>query len=333
MAPYAYTLLRSQLFVSIPVPTESFTGQTVIVTGSNTGLGLEAARHLLNLDAAKVILAVRTVSKGETAAQDLITSCYVPSTRVEVWQLDMSSRDSVKAFAKRASGLQRLDAAILNAGVLSSKWSTIDGVEHHVAVNVIGTVLLELLLLPTLRRSAQRTASKGRIAIIGSDLMYTADPTILGTDGKILDKLNTRDAIPIGAYYALSKLLVFYAHRYIASSLSPLSPEQSSVVLTLATPGACTSEIFRDEMPLAQKVFMSVMLKLMARTTEVGGRTLVHAVSPSMGTEEHGKFLMDCEVATDGYGVESEIGQKMEKHWNEELFAHLESIAPGCTKL
>jgi retinol dehydrogenase-12 len=54
----AVGILRSQ-FAHLPYPTKKFTGQTIIVTSSNVGLGLEAARHFVRLDAAKVIIAVR----------------------------------------------------------------------------------------------------------------------------------------------------------------------------------------------------------------------------------------------------------------------------------
>jgi NAD(P)-dependent dehydrogenase (short-subunit alcohol dehydrogenase family) len=294
MAPFAIQLVKSQFFTSIPKPTQSFRDQTIIVTGSNTGLGLEAARHLLALNAAKVILAVRTPAKGEAAAQDLISNCNVPSTRVEVWELDMSDRESIKSFAKRASGLDRLDAAILNAGVLSNKWSEVDGAETHIAVNVIGTVLLELLLLPTLKRSAQRTGLRGRLTIVGSDMMHIADPKSLQTDGPILDKLNKEGNIPIGTYYQLSKLLVYYAHRSIAAQ-NPVSSD-SNVIITVMTPGACSSDLFRDDAGYVQKLMMSAFFGAMARTTEVGGRALVHAVNPDLEAEAHGKFLMDCRI-------------------------------------
>ncbi|KAF5988825.1 retinol dehydrogenase 12 [Fusarium bulbicola] len=58
----------------IPVPTTSFQGQTIIVTGSNTGLGLEAARHFVRLDAELVILAVRSLEKGEAAKASIEAS-------------------------------------------------------------------------------------------------------------------------------------------------------------------------------------------------------------------------------------------------------------------
>jgi len=291
--PYGLTLIQSQLFARIPYPTSDFTGQTVIVTGSNTGLGLEAARHLVRLGA-KVVLGVRTLSKGEAAAADIVRTCDTSADRVAVWQLNMSDHDSIKAFAERASTLDRLDAVILNAGVLSMKWSEIGGVESHIAVNVIGTVLLELLLLPTLQRSAKTTGQPGRMTVVGSDLMYVAQPEDLQTEGPVLEKLNTKGEIDIGSYYRLSKLLVFYANRRIADE-HPVS-NQSNVIMTVVTPGACVSDIFRDDMALAQRVGMAIGMKLLARTTEVGGRTLVNAIKPKMDPGAHGKFVMDCIV-------------------------------------
>jgi NAD(P)-dependent dehydrogenase (short-subunit alcohol dehydrogenase family) len=290
-AAWFYQLMKSQFFTTIPKPTQSFSNQTVIVTGSNTGLGLEAARHLLALDATKVILAVRTPAKGEAAAQDLISSCNVPASRVEVWQLDMSNHGSIKAFAKRASGLDRLDAAILNAGVFSQQWYDVDGVERHIAINVISTILLELLLLPTLQRSAKHTGLRGRLTIVGSETQHIADPRALETSGRILDKLNTKGEIQLGTYYPLSKLLVYYVHRSVTSQ-RPVSKD-SNVIATVMTPGACTSDLFRGD----DNTFgMRVAMKAIARTTEVGGRALVLAVNPDLGIEYHGKFLMDGKI-------------------------------------
>jgi retinol dehydrogenase 12 len=66
--------LYSQFFVTLPKPTKDFTGQTVIATGSNTGLGLEAARHLSRLNASLIIIAVRNLSKGAAAKQNILQS-------------------------------------------------------------------------------------------------------------------------------------------------------------------------------------------------------------------------------------------------------------------
>ena len=99
-----WQFLASHLFLKLPYPTKEFTGQTIIVTGSNIGMGLEASRHFTRLNAGKVILAVRSPSKGLAAKQSIEASTKRLSV-VEVWDLDLTSYDSVKAFAARVNGL------------------------------------------------------------------------------------------------------------------------------------------------------------------------------------------------------------------------------------
>ena len=103
-------------YTKLPYPTIKHSGQTIIVTGANVGLGLEAARHLTRLDAEKVILGVRNLEKGEAAKRSIEESTSRKGV-VEVWQLDLSSYESVKQFVKKAEGLKRLDAVIENAGI------------------------------------------------------------------------------------------------------------------------------------------------------------------------------------------------------------------------
>ena len=103
MLRFLSQFLYSQFFVTPPYPAYDFTGQTVIVTGSNTGLGLEAARHFARLNCAKLILAVRTKSKGEEAKESILASTKRTSDCIEVWDLDLSSTASVKAFGAAGS--------------------------------------------------------------------------------------------------------------------------------------------------------------------------------------------------------------------------------------
>lgn len=124
-------LLSSQATYRAPLPTESFEGQTVIVTGANAGLGRDAVRHLVRLNASRVILAVRTISKGEEA-QTSIEQEYGRKGVMEVWQVDTSKFASVRAFAQRAQSLDRLDAVLLNAGMWPKSFDLAEGHEYVV---------------------------------------------------------------------------------------------------------------------------------------------------------------------------------------------------------
>lgn len=55
----------SQWFIKPAYPTQSCEGRNIIITGANIGLGYEAAKHFVRLGAAKVILGVRNIDKGE----------------------------------------------------------------------------------------------------------------------------------------------------------------------------------------------------------------------------------------------------------------------------
>ncbi|KAL3415514.1 putative short-chain dehydrogenase/ reductase [Aspergillus fumigatus] len=149
--------LYSQLFVTPAYPTHSFKDQTIIVTGSNVGLGLEAARHFVRLNAATVILAVRNRPAGEAAKASIQASHPDSATSVEVWDLDLASY-----------ALPRLDVLLCNASISTSSFQLAEAHERTLTVNVISTVLLGLLVLPALRRSAARRGNRCRRRFGGS---------------------------------------------------------------------------------------------------------------------------------------------------------------------
>src|ERR1700712_3348411 len=115
------SFLYSQFFPRLPYPKTSFSGKTVIITGSNTGLGREATRHAARLGASTLILAVRDLDKGNAAKDDIERSTGCAKDSTQVWHLDMADYSSVKNFAARASkDLERIDVLLANAGIASS---------------------------------------------------------------------------------------------------------------------------------------------------------------------------------------------------------------------
>jgi retinol dehydrogenase-12 len=183
----------SQLFVTPPIPEASFAGQTVIVTGSNVGLGLEAARHFYRLGAARLILAVRTISKGQDAKEEIVKSVKkrTDADAIEVWPLDQCSTPSVLAFVDRVKrDLPRVDVFVANAGINSKKWIIEEGYEQAVQVNVLNTFLLALTLLPILTETKTRFPnSTPHLTIVSSEAhRLTRLPEINAPD--LYEKLN-----------------------------------------------------------------------------------------------------------------------------------------------
>lgn len=129
------------------------TGRRVVVTGANSGLGLEVTRRL-SAAGAEVVMAVRTLAKGEAARDELRETS--PGARLEVRHLDLADLASVRAFAQAiAEDGRPLHALINNAGVMAprERFATVDGFELQLGSDFLGPFALTNLLLPTLLSS------------------------------------------------------------------------------------------------------------------------------------------------------------------------------------
>lgn len=186
MAPFVIDFIRNQ-YTALPYPTQSFSGQTILVTGSNTGLGFEAAQHFVRLGASKVILAVRSLPKGEEAAE-AIAHATGRQDVCEVWGLDMADFESVKRFVKRIEEEEKIDVALLNASISKTVFEECNGTEASIAVNVYGTFLLAIGLLPTLRKSAEVTGQKSKLTIVTSDAHFFVSPRSLISDFRLTSR-------------------------------------------------------------------------------------------------------------------------------------------------
>ena len=164
-------------------------GATCIVTGANTGLGFECSKHLVRLSAKRVILGVRTLSKGEEAKARIENETGRKGV-LEVWHLDLTSYDSVKDFAMKVRALDRIDAIIENAGVALDKHATTEGLETTLTVNDVSTILLAALVLPKLQESAEKFNNSPHLAVVGSSSAFQAKGVLEKVDGDILEGLS-----------------------------------------------------------------------------------------------------------------------------------------------
>jgi light-dependent protochlorophyllide reductase len=139
--------------------------RTAIITGANSGLGLQCARSLLATDPSwHVVLAVRDPTRGAAAVQRLGVA------RCTMMPLDLASLWSVRGFIddERAAGLPPIHAVVCNAAVqvVSGAQTTADGYEMTFGVNHLGHFALVCGLLDTLMAPA-------RIVVVSS---RTHDP-------------------------------------------------------------------------------------------------------------------------------------------------------------
>ncbi|KAK1952054.1 NAD(P)-binding protein [Colletotrichum sublineola] len=288
--------INSQFFQHPELPTTDCTGKTIIVTGANVGLGKEAARHFVRLNATKVIIACRTISKGEAARTD------------------------IEATTKQSETLDRLDVVLENAGVQATHFKLVNGYETHISINVISTFLLSLLILPKLQESALKFGIRPTLTIVTSDTHYFAP----FTERKAVNIFAAFNKSMLGTMnrYSTSKLVEIFVVREIAKRV-PVDKIQ--VTVNGVNPGYCHSQLEREK----SSRIVAFAKKIIARTTEVGARTLVDA--SLKGPVSHGKYLHDCRERKCASIVEGEGGSQLQARVWSELSAELEKIQPGVT--
>ncbi len=145
------------------------TGRLAIVTGANSGLGYETSR-LLAAKGAHIIMAVRNVSKGESARDAILQD--TPDASLELMQLDLSSLASVRQFAQDyLAKYDHLHMLFNNAGVMAMpRRETEDGFEMQFGVNHLGHFALTGLLLPAIINTPD-----ARVVTTTSTAQHTGD--------------------------------------------------------------------------------------------------------------------------------------------------------------
>jgi len=137
--------------------------QVIIVTGANSGCGLETSRQLAK-QGATVVLACRNATKGQAAVED------IGDKAVFVTTLDLSSLESVREFVKAfLAKYDRLDALVNNAGIMACPYQkTKDGFEMQFGCNHLSHFLLMTLLTPLLLETAKKTNKPSRFVALSS---------------------------------------------------------------------------------------------------------------------------------------------------------------------
>ncbi|KAI9148326.1 Short chain dehydrogenase FGM9 [Paramyrothecium foliicola] len=301
--PPNYNMVESQIKdLPILLEQDDCKGRTFIVTGGNTGIGYECAKHLVKLQAERVIITVRDQAKG-TAAKEAIEKESERNGVIDVFHLDLCQYDSIRGFVRKLEAeVDRVDGVIANAGIANGAWVVNEGMEGNIQVNFIANMYLTALLVPYMQSLGQKHGIVPRITLVGSMGTFIAPTDLLADIDRddIFNDLNNKAKWgnrEMNYRYVLSKLLLHFSVRQLAT----LSPESTTgVVINVADPG------------------------------EMGSR----AILAGQGIKEasHGKFVSDCYIAEDRIPdwVTDENGKDWQKKVWDQLFNELERIQPGC---
>ncbi|XP_072249251.1 dehydrogenase/reductase SDR family member 13-like [Leuresthes tenuis] len=256
-------------------------GKTMIVTGSNTGIGKTTAIDLAKRGA-RVILACRSKQRGEAALEEIKRESG--SNQVVFMQLDLGSLMSVRSFATTfLKSEARLDILINNAGVYL-QGRTVDGIGLMFGVNHLGHFMLTNLLLERLKE-----CGPSRIVNVSS---------MAHNFGKIdFDCLNTHKAL--GVRESFMEGLKVYAHSKLCNVLftHELAKRLQGTKVTCYSlhPGAINTELTRN----ASSVFLMLLRPITTfffKNTVQGCQTSLHCALQEGIEPLSGRYFSNCTV-------------------------------------
>lgn len=244
----------------------SLKGRRAIVTGSNSGIGYEAALALAGAGA-ETIVAARSQEKGEAAVARITAAHPQATARFEA--LDLASLASIAAFAERIAAGDGLDILVNNAGVMAlpQRETTEDGFERQIGVNFLGHFALTAHLLPLLR------ATEGARVVQLSSLAHKR------RGGIDFDNLQGERAYDAWQSYSFSKL----AMLIFALELDRRSRAAGwGLISNAAHPGWAASELIDNGMGGGLRVgLVKLIWPLLAQSGAAGALpTLYAAVAP-----------------------------------------------------
>ncbi|KAI0534479.1 retinol dehydrogenase 12 [Xylaria digitata] len=319
-APFEASILgffyRQWIVHPKPVPAgTNLSSQVAIITGSNSGLGLETGRQLLQLGLSHLILAVRSQARGDKAADGLRKE--FPGAIISVWLLDMSLYDSITAFVEQCQSLPRIDMVILNAGLAGPlTFTTVEntGHEYSFQVNYISTALLTILLLPVLKSKRITGLKPPVLSIITSDTAYWAS---IETQGPILPQLDKAEDYSAMPWYQKAKLLQQFFISKLAEEIN-----SDDVIVNLANPGLCGGTAFGDNgggFSGITLLFVNFVKWINSRTVVAGASTFVDAAVVK-GEESHGSYVSDWAIKPYPEIMYTQAGaQVRERLWEETM--------------
>lgn len=274
----------------------SLAGKFALITGANSGLGLEAA-VVLARQGASVALACRSPRKCEAAAA-AVRATAAPGADVSTYELDTSSLKSVRAFAAAflAAEPRAIDMLFLNAGIASAGvWAgstlplSVDGIEMVLATNHVGHALMYTLL-----EARVRAAPVARVVLTSSASSFDTYSYGVATDLATLNSPPERSFAAILNPYGQSKLAQVIWAQEVARRLA--MENITNVLVTSFHPGMVTTGIWASN-PILKGSYKQAVVgwleKNMMWSVRDGALTMLH-----LGTQsEHrsGYFHPQCE--------------------------------------
>lgn len=277
------------------------TGLTAIVTGASSGIGVETAR-VLALRGVHVVMAVRNVDAGKNVKEAILKE--IPTAKIDVMQLDLSSMASVRKFASDYISLGLpLNLLINNAGIMATPYTlSLDGIEIQFATNHVGHFLLTDLLLETMKNTAHESNREGRIVNLSSEgHRYSY------REGIRFDEINDESRYNTIGAYGQSKLANILHANELARRLKE---DGVNITANSVHPGGIPTNLLRHHS--AMNVIVSLIFKYVLKNIQQGAATTCYVALNPQVKGITGKYFMDSNIANpNSHAKDAELAKKL----------------------
>ncbi|KAL6320815.1 hypothetical protein AAG906_008815 [Vitis piasezkii] len=267
---------------------------------ASSGIGTETTR-VLALRGVHVVMGVRNMAAGQEVKEAIVKE--IPTAKVDVMELDLSSMASVRKFASEfnSSGLP-LNILINNAGTAGPYMLSKDNIEMLFATNHLGHFLLTSLLLDTMKKTTQESGKEGRIVNVSSE-----GHRFTYRGGIRFDNINDKSGYSSPFAYGQSKL----ANVLHANELARRFKEDGvDITANSLHPGAIVTNIFRHSSILSGLVNM--VGKYVLKNVQQGAATTCYVALHPQVKGVSGQYFSDCNIAKPGaQAKDPELAKKL----------------------
>ncbi|KAJ7931794.1 short-chain dehydrogenase [Mycena leptocephala] len=329
MVQMTYARFFREQWSQTPLVTGDLSARSLILTGASGGLGLHAASHLAAMRPYRLWLTYKNLANCPPTFHALQSGS--PQT-VATSLLDLASFASVKELESQA-GTENIDTFVGNAAMATRSYTrTKDGWETALQVNYLSNALLCILLLPHLIKNSSPD-SYARIILLSSDGHHFVSQNKLPKEGSILNTLNDPEYCTptvMRNRYDVSKTLLLM----FADELAARLPKESHVSVMNINPGFCHSGLTREtESKLWGKLLVGTFKQIVARPTEEGSRTIVHAVVTPDPRKFHGQYITACQIAGESDFLSKPEGLNYRASLWRETIEVLNKVDPRVEKI
>ena len=282
-------------------------GYNIIVTGSNSGLGIETVRAFAKAGA-NCFMTARNIEKAQSVADDIIST--TGNKNIHLDKLELDSLDSVNSYVEKfLEKDEPLHILVNNAGVAGCPHSfTKDGIEMQFGTNHIGHFALTTGLIPALKKGVVQSGRNSRVVNVGSLMHVNCD---FDFEDYNFEKRKYEPYVSYGQSKTANSLFSLgLTERFAKDGIFSNSLHPGVIITNIQrhaperVPGNLLILIPWINLFVLIKCYIGLIENYKLKTVEQGAATTVWAATAQELDGKGGLYLEDCKISDEVNDIE-----------------------------